>query len=394
MRGVLCLEDGFHLEGELRGGRAGVTGTAWTVGEVVFTTGMTGYEDILTDPSYSGQILVFSFPMLGNYGVPGDGNARSVRVYPKGVVTRDLWEGPVGEGSIPLTEILDNNHCPVLTGVDTRSLVIHLREHGTQKGVIAPVPDTGLTDDFIGSLIRDATLLDLKDLREDVAARELTWLEPLKTPLGPCALMDFGAKPGLKRALLDMGFRLAVLPPGMPREDVLALEPAFVVLSGGPGSPDEHPKAIETVRGLWDKVPVYGIGLGHLVMARAAGAGVVRLKCGHYGANHPVKELATGKVLITSQNHALAVDAGTLPPGIEVTHRNANDGTVEGIRISGMSAGRSILAASVQFELQGSSYETVSGGLWSFLRELRIQGNSGFTLPAQPLPGKGDAVHA
>jgi len=395
MRGVLCLEDGFYLEGELSIGQDGVTGAAArTVGELVFTTGMTGYEDILTDPSYSGQILVFSFPMLGNYGVPVDRDPESTRVYPRGVVARDLWEGPVEEGSIPLRELLDHNNCPVLTGVDTRSLVIHLRDHGAKKGVIAPVPEAGLTDDFIQSLAREATMFNPKGLQEDVAAREATWLEPSQTPLGLGVLLDFGAKPNLKRSLLDLGFRLAVVPPGTPHQDILALDPVFVVLSGGPGGPDDYPAAIETVRGLFGKVPLYGVGLGHLVMARAAGAGIVSLKRGHYGANHPVKELATGKVLITSQNHALTVDAGTLPSGIVVTHTNVNDGSVEGIRLTDTLTTKNLPTASVQFQPQGSSEETIGGGLWSFVKELQAEGSMGSALTAQFLPGKGAPTNA
>lgn len=374
MRGVLCLEDGFYLEGELTGvGACLSSATKPTAGEVVFTTSMAGYEDILTDPSFAGQILVFAFPMLGNYGIPSNQDA-SPQVYVRGVVAKDIWGGPVGEGFKPLSQVLTNSKCPSLTGVDTRALVLHLRECGNMKGVIAGIPDTGVTAHFIQQLCREARDSSLIGLSDEVAVKEVTWLGETQAeePHGPSrilgAIVDLGVKTGLKQSLLDLGLRLAVLPPTASCSDILALKPSFVLFSNGPGTPEDNPAAIRAARGLLGNVPVYGVGLGHQIMARAAGAGLIRLKHGHYGPNHPVKEKATGRVLTTSQNHTFAVDPTDLPTNVTVTHVNVNDGSIEGLKYLNPQSGEDILASSVQFQPEGDSFEP-GGGLWSFMRE-------------------------
>jgi carbamoyl-phosphate synthase small subunit len=373
MRGVLCLEDGFYLEGELAGAGACLSPAKKPVaGEVVFTTSMAGYEEILTDPSYAGHILVFAFPMLGNYGVPLSQDV-SPRVYTRGVIARDIWGGLVGKDCLPLSRVLADSGCPSLTGVDTRALVLHLRECGNMKGVIAPVPDTGVTSQLVRRLRREALDSSLRGLSEEVAVKRLTWLGETRAnePHGPSALgaiVDLGVKASLRESLLELGFRLAVLPPNTSCRDILELNASFVLFSNGPGTPEDNPVAIQTVRGLLGKVPVYGVGLGHQVMARAAGAGIIRLKHGHYGPNHPVKEKATGRVLTTSQNHTFAVDPANLPENVTVTHISVNDGSIEGLKYLDPQTGEDILASSIQFQPEGDPLGQ-AGGLWAFVRE-------------------------
>jgi carbamoyl-phosphate synthase small subunit len=365
VRGVLCLEDGYYLEGELANGLSGLSSTVGrAAGEVIFTTGMTGYEDDLTDPSYAGQILVFAFPMLGNYGVPLRDNQAS-RVYARGVVVRDLWKGPVEDDRQSLSEFLAQGGCPVLTGVDTRRLALHLRDHGIKKGVIAPVPESGLTPDLVDSLVTEASSLDIKGLVEGVAAREVRRIGPLQSEgdnphkgrnsqgQGLGVIVDFGADGNVEESLLGLGFELVFVPPTTPTEDILAMSPDFVIFSNGPGDPDDNEAAIEAAREILGKVPVYGVGLGHQVMARAAGANVIRLKHGHHGTNYPVKELATGKMLTTLQSHTYTVDPDNLPSSVVVTHININDGSIEGLRYKDPRTGDDLLAASVQFCPEG-----------------------------------------
>jgi carbamoyl-phosphate synthase small subunit len=364
MRGVLCLEDGFFIQGHL------LNYARETPGEVVFSTGMTGYEEALTDPSFCGQILVFAFPMIGNYGMPpGSGQSGSVMV--RGIVARDVWDterawpaalrlsqatGPpdvIRREAPPesLPRALAKHGCPVLYGLDTRALVLHLREHGAQKGVISAVPETGLGPREVTGLVERAARYDMRRVVEEVSCKEVALLEKGASPRGTCVLVDFGVKTAIVSALLDMGFRVYRVPPSTPAGQVMSFRPDSVIMSNGPGDPGDNVLAIETARGLLGKVPLFGICLGHQVIAIAAGARITKLKYGHHGGNHPVKDQKTARVFVSSQNHNYTVDDAGLPANVCVTYRNVNDGTVEGLEVRD---DRDVLASSIQFHPEGA----------------------------------------
>jgi carbamoyl-phosphate synthase small subunit len=347
MRGVLCLEDGFSVQGVL------LNYSQETLGEVVFCTGMTGYEEALTDPSYAGQILVFTFPMTGNYGLP-QGSGQSPHITVRGMVAQDIWTGPIEDGATPLISGLAASGRPALTGLDTRELVLRLRDHGCLRGVIARVPEGGLSPANLEQLRRRAAAFDMKGITAEVARKEVTVEGDARSPKGTCVLVDFGVKTGIVSELLATGYRVVSVPPKTPAQRILDWRPSCVLLSNGPGDPRDNPEAIKTTAALFGKVPVYGICLGHQIIARAAGAQITKLKYGHHGANHPVKDLATGRAFVTSQNHNFAVDSIGLPQGLTVTHRNLNDGSIEGLELRDPASGR-FLAASVQFHPEGAA---------------------------------------
>jgi len=347
MRGVLCLEDGFSVQGEL------LNHHGETFGEVVFFTGMTGYEDALTDPSYCGQILVFTFPMIGTYGLP-PGSGQSPRMMVRGMVARDIWDGPADDSVTPLRCGLEAGGCPAIYGVNTRELVLHLRTHGCKKGVIATIPKEGLGPEEVARLSSRAAVFDMRRVVEEVACKQVE-VEGEHGPVqGTCVLVDFGVKSRITKELLDLGYRVVRVPPETTARDILAWNPACVMLSNGPGDPEDNLRSIETAGALLGEVPLFGICLGHQIIAKAAGARIIKLKYGHHGANHPVKDLGTGRAFVTSQNHNYAVDDGSLPPNASITYRNLNDGTVEGMEIRSQAGGK-VLAASLQFHPEGAA---------------------------------------
>ncbi|MGE5579582.1 MAG: glutamine-hydrolyzing carbamoyl-phosphate synthase small subunit [Bacillota bacterium] len=347
MRGVLCLEDGFSVQGDL------LSFQGEALGEVVFCTGMTGYEEALIDPSYAGQILVFTFPMIGNYGLPpGSGQSPSISV--RGMVARDIWTGPVEDGVTSLASGLMASGRPALTGLDTRGLVLHLRDRGSLRGIIAPVPEGGLNPTELERLTQRAAEFDMRGITAEVACKETTAEGDARANRGTCVLVDFGAKASITKELLAAGYRVVKVPPKTSAEQILGLRPSCVLLSNGPGDPLDNPEAIEAADSLLGKVPVYGICLGHQIIAKAAGARTTKLKYGHHGGNHPVKDLHTGRAFVTSQNHNYAVENEGLPQGMTVTHRNLNDGSIEGLELRDPASGR-FLAASVQFHPEGAS---------------------------------------
>ncbi len=343
MNAVLALENGTWY----RGTAAGATGVAR--GEVVFNTSMTGYQEVLTDPSYTGQIVTMTCPQIGNYGVAAeDVESRGPQV--AGFVVRDA--SPIASNwrsTGTLREYLTEHGVVAITGVDTRALTRMLRTAGVMRGVIG----TGHVDPE--ALVAEAKLVAPMKGRDLVCTVSCTepydwpragaagdWLEPEGFRPAPqrhadrpllIAAYDYGLKRNILRRLAAHGCQVRVFPATAPSSELLAIEPDGIFLSNGPGDPAPLNYATHNAQTLLEAdVPVFGICLGHQVLARAMGGITYKLKFGHRGANHPVKQLATGQIEITSQNHGFAVDPESLPDDVEVTHLNLYDGTVEGLR--------------------------------------------------------------
>src|SRR5688572_18178139 len=350
MRAILALEDGRIFLGE----SFGATGS--TVGEVCFNTSMSGYQEVLTDPSYRGQIVAMTAPQIGNYGV-NDLDDESAAVHVRGYVIEEL--SPVASNwrsRGTLDEYLKKWNVPGIQGVDTRALTKHLRSRGAMQGCLttdeispeeavarakAAPPMTG--SDFVKEVTPAAAYTWDADDRESSAwtivkgdSAEVTERGEVFRKLPPIkhriVAYDFGMKRNILRRLRQEGFQVQVVPADTSAADVLALKPEGVFLSNGPGDPAALTYVHENLRGLMGKTPIFGICLGHQMLGYAFGGKTFKLKFGHRGGNQPVKDLATGKVTITSQNHGFAVDAESLPADVEVTHINLNDQTVEGLR--------------------------------------------------------------
>jgi len=343
MRALLALEDGRFFEGE----SFGAAGTR--VGEICFNTAMTGYQEVLTDPSYRGQIVAMTYPLIGNYGTNSfDQESRSPHV--RGFVIEELSEIPSSwRSEMSLDEYLQKWQIPGVQGIDTRALTRHLRTRGAMKAC--------LTTEAISP--RKATQRAIEgqgvigmDYVREVSTPEVYQWDPddkLSTPwsvtaenggskraLPPIrfriAAYDYGIKENILRLLRQKGFGVTVVPASTTAEDVLALNPDGIFLSNGPGDPAALSYAHEALRDLIGKKPIFGICLGHQVLGFAFGGLTFKLKFGHRGANQPVKDLRSGRVAITAQNHGFAVDPDSLPSNVEVSHVNLNDGTVEGMR--------------------------------------------------------------
>ncbi len=324
-RGFLVLEDGTAYEGYLGGGGD------FACGEVVFNTSMTGYQEMLTDPSYAGQILVLTYPIVGNYGI-NDGSNESERIQVSGFAVREQCAMPSHwQSRATVGEFLAEGGVLSIYGVDTRAITRHLRQRGVMMGAIAG----GLTPDEILSRLRSTPRYDCVDFVHKVSTkREYRW-EPATEKAGPGAhivVLDCGLKRNILRILHSLGCTLSVVPCTWSAGQILSLRPDGILLSPGPGDPLLLDSVVATVRGLVGSKPIMGICLGEQLIGRAFGAKTFKLKFGHRGGNHPVRDLRTGRVQITAQNHGYAVDAGTLRDGLEVSHLNLNDGTVEGLR--------------------------------------------------------------
>jgi carbamoyl-phosphate synthase small subunit len=340
---LLVLADGETFEGEAvgavaQGGAVGGAGSRpeehrraqpGATGEVVFNTALSGYQEIVTDPSYAGQIITFTYPHIGNYGTnPDDDESR--HPFCRGVVVRDLARRASSWRS---TETLDaflvRHGVPGIAGVDTRRLTRHLREHGSVPGAF------GTDEAAVRAAARVAPSTDGVDLVATVTTDAAYTAGDSDAPFHVVAY-DFGIKRTILRHLTGAGCFVEVVPATTPAADAMAREPDGVFLSNGPGDPAAVAGATEIVRDLVGTgVPVFGICLGHQVLGRALGGSTFKLPFGHHGANHPVRHEASGRVEITSQNHNYAVDPDSLDRGVEVTHVNLNDGVCEGLRVRG-----------------------------------------------------------
>jgi carbamoyl-phosphate synthase small subunit len=347
--GFLLTEEGIVYTGKLfgypapRAGELEALSHHRAAGEVVFNTGMCGYHEILTDPSYTGQIVTMTYPLVGNYGCDegwsetlASSRQDGYRVKAAGLVIRSLYTGPVPAGRITLDSFLKQNHTPGLSEVDTRALTLSIRDNGMPRGVIlrGRTPDAErLTEEE-----RAAGVAFLKAFPEmtgrNLAQGQSTGKAELHNPGGTpqVALIDCGIKDNIRRLLVEAGCAVKVYPMDTPAAALLQDDPAGILVSNGPGDPAVLVDLVDNLKLVIGKKPVYGICLGHQLLALALGARTGKMKFGHHGVNNPVRDERTGKVYVTSQNHGFEVLEESLPSDVEVWFRNANDRTIEGIR--------------------------------------------------------------
>jgi carbamoyl-phosphate synthase small subunit len=350
MKARLLLEDGTLFTGTSFGAE-GIS-----IGEVVFNTSITGYQEVLTDPSYCGQIITMTYPLIGNYGLSRDDN-ESMRPYAHGLIVREHAEYASNwRNEYSLGYFLKEYGIIGISGIDTRMLTRKLRLHGTMKGIIT----TG-----------NESVEELKErlktpLMRDQVARVSTKSIHISPSYGKrVVLMDFGAKHNIVRELVERNCEVISVPYNTTAEEILRFRPDGVMLSNGPGDPKDVPEAIETIKKLLGKVPIFGICLGHQLLALACGADTEKLKFGHRGGNHPVKELATGRTVITSQNHGYAVNPDSVKgTDLVISHIALNDGTVEGLEH------KKFPAFTVQYHPESAPGPLDSGYLFDRFHEL------------------------
>ncbi|CAA9495061.1 MAG: Carbamoyl-phosphate synthase small chain [uncultured Rubrobacteraceae bacterium] len=349
-RAIVVLEDGVSFSGWTFAGDGEVSG------EVVFTTSMVGYQETLTDPSYRGQIVLFTYPLIGNYGVIPD-DAESKKVQAAAVLVREYTEYPSNWASeLSLADLLESHGTLGVEGLDTRALTRHLRDKGSMRGIISTVE----TD--VDSLREKAnTHPSMEGL--DLASSSAQLTEPTLLPAfgeERCRVvaLDYGVKGSIYRELRSRGASVLAVPGSTGAEEILSHRPDGVFLSNGPGDPAALEEAATTVENIVGEAPVFGICLGHQLLGLALGCRTYKMPFGHHGANHPVRNLETGKIEITSQNHGFAVVGETLPEGVELTHQNLYDGTVEGLKSS------RLRAWSVQYHPESSPGPHDSGYLF------------------------------
>ncbi len=351
MKAILLLEDGTVFEGNSFGAKG------QKCGEVVFNTSMTGYQEILTDPSYNEQVITMTYPLIGNYGT-NQSDWESRKVFASGFIVKENCSYPSNwRNKDSLSDYLESNNVIGLEGIDTRKLVKHIRTQGAMKGIIS---STDLNIDKLKKKLANYPGLVGRDIVKDVTVKkQYSWNKAVIDALNgneqkpekkyKVVAFDFGIKHNILRLLCTYGCDVKVVPAATSSDEVLSQRPDGVFLSNGPGDPSPVTYAIETVKSLLGKVPIFGICLGHQILSLALGGKTYKLKFGHRGANHPVKNLRTGKIEITSQNHGFCVDMDSLKnKDIELTHLNLNDNTVEGIRC------KKLAAFSVQYHPEAS----------------------------------------
>ncbi len=317
MKGKIILENGMTFEGKCFGK------VSDTVGEIVFNTGMTGYQEVLTDPSYYGQIVIMTYPLIGNYGINLD-DSQSERPKVRGFIVRERCLEPNNfRCEMDLNSYLQQHNIMGIEDVDTRQLTKVIRDAGTMKGILTA-----------GDMKREAAEMYFGSFSNKNAVASVTAKEVKTIGDGDLhiAVMDFGIKMNILNSFLKRGCRLTVFPASATAEEILNYNPDGIFLSNGPGDPIDLPEVIETVKKLIGKKPVAGICLGLQIIALSLGAKTTKMKFGHRGCNHPVKNLLTGKVTISSQNHGYMIKRETMTDDMEITHININDGTIEGMK--------------------------------------------------------------
>jgi len=334
-KAVLALEDGTLFSGRGFGAPGSVAG------EVVFNTAMSGYQEILTDPSYAGQLVTLTMPHIGNTGVNPE-DMESDRARAAGLIVRDCpRRASSWRATDTLPSWLSGQGVVAISDIDTRALTVRLRENGVQNGCIISGPDVDPAE-ALDRARRCPPMVGQDLAKPNSCAEPFEWTEasPAIEARAPSprsrhvVVYDFGAKRNILRMLVDAGCRVTVVPADHPLEQALALKPDGFMLTNGPGDPEPCAYAIENIRELLARrIPTFGICLGHQLLALAAGANTLKMKFGHHGANHPVQDLETGNVLITSQNHGFEVDAASLPKHVKATHKSLFDGSLQGIRI-------------------------------------------------------------
>jgi carbamoyl-phosphate synthase small subunit len=351
MKRQLILEDGTIFLGEAFGS------DQEKFGEVVFNTGMTGYQEILSDPSYCWQIVTLTYPLIGNYGINRD-DFETITPFINGFVVKEYCDFPSNwRSEYSIDEYFKMKNIPGIAGIDTRKLTRIIRMHGTLKGAICSA------DANPEEVIKKLKGTEFPKNQVQVVSTKTAYPSPGRGPR--IVLVDYGMKHGILREFNKRNCDIVVVPHSVTAEEVLQLKPDGIMLSNGPGDPKDVPEAIEMIKGIIGKVPFFGICLGHQLFALACGADTEKMKFGHRGSNHPVKELSTGKVDITSQNHSYTVKVDSIKgTDLEITHVALNDGTVEGLRH------KNAPAFSVQYHPEASPGPEDANGLFDQFLEL------------------------